>query len=93
MTDGFKQTCLVKPMHPIKSLPLQRLDGLPGPFLANQLRFVKPIDRLSQCIVVAVAAATTFAVQGFAADATPAASASAKTSFSCVSPGPNALSL
>lgn len=55
MTDGFKQTCLVKPIHPIKSLPLQRLDDLPGPFLANQLRFVKAVDRLRQCIVVAVA--------------------------------------
>jgi hypothetical protein len=35
-------------MHPIESLPLQRLDGLPGTFLANQLRFVKAVDRLSQ---------------------------------------------
>ena len=57
MTDGFKQACLVKPMHPIESLPLQRLDGLPGAFLANQLRFVKPIDRLGQSIVVAVSGA------------------------------------
>ena len=57
MTDGFKQACLVKPMHPIESLPLQRLDGLPGAFLANQLRFVKSVDRLGQCIVVAVSGA------------------------------------
>jgi hypothetical protein len=53
MTDGFKQTCLVKPMHPIESLPLQRLDCFPEPFLANQLRFVKAVDRLCKSIVVA----------------------------------------
>ena len=57
MTDGFKQACLVKPMHPIESFPLQRLDGLPGAFLANHLRFVKAVDRLDQCIVVAVSGA------------------------------------
>ena len=57
MTDGFKQACLVKPMHPIESLPLQRLDSLLGAFLANQLRFVKSADRLSRCIVVAVSGA------------------------------------
>lgn len=48
---------MVKPMHPIESLPLQRLDGLPGAFLANQLRFVKAVDRLGQCVVVAVSGA------------------------------------
>jgi hypothetical protein len=35
MTDGFKETFLVKPVHPIEGLPLERLDGLPGPLLAN----------------------------------------------------------
>ena len=44
-------------LHPIESLLLQRLDCLPGAFLANQLRFVKAVGRLSQCIVVAVSGA------------------------------------
>jgi hypothetical protein len=57
MTDGFKETFLVKPVHPIEGLPLQGLDGLPGAFLSNQLRLVKAVDGLGQCIVVAVAGA------------------------------------
>jgi hypothetical protein len=48
---------LVKPVHPIEGLPLERLDCLPGAFLSNQLRLVKAVDGLGQCIVVAVAGA------------------------------------
>ena len=57
MADGFKQACLVKPVHPIKSLPLERLDRLPGAFLSKQLRLVKAVDGLSKGIVVAVSGA------------------------------------
>ena len=57
MTDGFKQACLVKPVHPIKSLPLERLDRLPGAFLSNQLRLIKPVDGLGKHVVVAVSGA------------------------------------
>ena len=58
----------------------------------NLLRFQEELDEKLLKIMES-SGASGLAVQGFAADATPAASASAKTSFSCVSPGPNALSL
>jgi hypothetical protein len=54
MTDGFKETFLVKPVHPIEGLPLQGLDRLPGPLFANDFGLVKAIDGLCKRVVVAV---------------------------------------
>ncbi len=54
MTDGLKQACLVKPMHPIESLPLQRLDGLPRAFLSEQLRLAKKRPLMVNSDVMAV---------------------------------------
>jgi hypothetical protein len=48
---------LVKPVHPIEGFPLERLDCLPGAFLANNFGLVKAIDGLGQRIVVAVSGA------------------------------------
>lgn len=60
MTDGFKQACLVKPVHPTKCLPLFRLDRLPRAILSNQPRPVKPVDGLSERVVVSVSGAAQY---------------------------------
>jgi len=44
-------------VHPIESLPLQGLDRLPGPLLANDFGLVEAIDGLCKRIVVAVSGA------------------------------------
>ena len=57
MADGAKESLLVKPMHPIERLPLQRLNRLPGAFLAHHLGLVKTVDGLGKGIVVTVSGA------------------------------------
>jgi len=44
-------------MHPIEGLPLQRLDCLPGAFLAHHLRLVKTVDGLGKRVVITVSGA------------------------------------
>jgi len=48
---------LVKPMHPIEGLPLQRLNRLPGAFLAHHLGLLETVDGLGKCVVVTVSGA------------------------------------
>ncbi len=47
---------MIKPVHPVESLPLQRLDRLPGPLLANDFGLVEAISRPLDCAAVAGAA-------------------------------------
>jgi hypothetical protein len=57
MADGPKKSLLVKPAHPIEGLPLECVNGLPMPFFARQLSFVRAIIGLRQRVVVAVSGA------------------------------------
>jgi hypothetical protein len=57
VTDRLKEAFLVKSVHPIEDLPLQRLDCLPEPLLENDFGLLEAIDGLSKCIVVAVSGA------------------------------------
>ena len=57
VADGFQQSVVVKPGHPLHSGKFQLLLCFPGRTAVNHLRPVQTVDRLSQGIVITVALA------------------------------------
>ena len=49
---------MIEPVDPGQGRQLNRVDTAPWALLADQLRFVQAVDRLSQCVVVGVANAS-----------------------------------
>ena len=56
--DGFEESDVVEPVHPLQGGQFQGLPGFPGAPAMNQLGFVQPVDGLGQGVVIAVATAT-----------------------------------
>jgi hypothetical protein len=55
--DGFEQSGVVEPVHPLQGGKFYGLPRFPGCPAVNQLGLVQPVDGLSQGVVVAVATA------------------------------------
>ena len=55
VADGLQQPTMIKPVYPFQRRQLNGLKRAPRPAPMNNLGLVKPVDRLGQRIVVAVA--------------------------------------
>ena len=55
MADRLQKPAVVEPVDPFERGVLDRLQRSPRPAPMDHLGFVEPVDRLGECVVVAVA--------------------------------------
>jgi hypothetical protein len=58
VADGLEQAAVVVPVDPFERGELDRLEAAPWPASADDLGLEETVDRLGECVVVAVADAT-----------------------------------